>query len=338
MRIAHCTASTLGAGLLLVSAAHAQVFSSSSYPYQDADCSGLKLTAAKGVPSGSVHKYAFHGPCKLLRSKVTTDKVAGIATGSSTSSVVEATVWVEAEAAWDKQSGLLSEEVKVEGAYAGTLSMLLKCAGDPVIYHVTCYQDAYDNETGWQGWDRAWLKARPITYGKTTPAQATAMSESGIAGNPPPPPPPPAPDEGKTPKPVALRDAAKAVAATNASASTVSTKSQPGPPDAEVRLNPQPEPPSAEVRPGFTTIPLKAGTRVALESRRVLAARREAQELRWAILDEKGVELRLFPAGSSALRSRTGDIVVDWGGGLYGAGRAAPARLQLPPSTRRARP
>ena len=325
MRSVWSTAVLFGAGLLLVPDARAQLISSSTHPYQDADCSGLKLTAAKGVPSGDVHKYAFHGPCKLLRSKVTTDKVAGIANGSSTSSVVEATVWVEAEAAWDKQSGLLSEEVKVEGAYAGTLSMLLKCAGDPVIYHVTCYQDAYDNETGWQGFDRAWIKARPITAGKTTPAQAAALSQIAAAGSPPPPPPPP-PAGTQSRDAVPLSSAARAVSAART-------------PAAEVRLNPQPEPPSKEVRPGFTTIPLAAKTRVVLESGRVLAARLEAQELRWVILDENGVELRLFPSGSSALRSRTGDIVVDWGGGLYRAGRARPVRLQpSSSSTRRASP
>lgn len=325
MRSVCSTALLLGAGLLLVPAARAQLISSSTHPYQDADCSGLKLTAAKGVPSGDVHKYAFHGPCKLLRSKVTTDKVAGISTGSSTSSVVEATVWVEAEAAWDKTSGRLSEEVKVEGAYEGTLSMLLKCAGDPIIYHVTCYQDAYDNGTGWKGFDRAWLKARPITAGKTTPAQAAALSQSAAAAGAPPPPPPPPPAGEQPREPTPLSGAARAVAAARA-------------PAAEVRLNPQPEPPSKEARPGFTTIPLAARTRVELESGRVLAARLEARELRWAILDEDGVELRLFPAGSSALRSRAGDIVVDWGGGLYRAGRARPVRLQPSSSTRRASP
>lgn len=335
MQTARFLAVLLGAGLPLAPALHAQFISSSTYPYQDVDCSELKLTAAKGIPGGNSHNYAFLGPCKLLRSKVTTDKVAGISTGSSTSSVVEATVWVKAEVVWDKQSGLLSEGVSVEGAYAGKLAMQLKCTSDPVIYVVTCYQEAYKNGTEWEGWDRAWLKARPITYGKTTLAQAKTFSESNTASNPVPPPPPPAGD--KTPRPVELKDAAKAIAAaspsvtTSASASTSESAGEPS-------RSSQPGPPDIEQRAGYTTIPLEARSRIALESGRVLAAILEGRELRWAILNEEGEQLRLFPSGSAALRNRAGDILVDWGDGVYRAGRVASGRLQLPPSNRRGRP
>ena len=335
MRTTRCSAVLVAAGLLAAPALRAQIISSSTYPYQDVDCSELKLTAAEGIQGGSSQSYAFQGPCKLLRSKVTTDKVAGISTGSSTSSAVEATVWVKAEVVWDKQSGLLSEGVSVEGAYAGKLAMQLKCTSDPVIYVVTCYQEAYKNGTGWEGWDRAWLKARPITYGKTTLAQAKTFSESNTASNPVPPPPPPAGD--KTPKPVELKDAAKAVAA--ASPSVTTSASTPTSESAgEVSRSSQPGPPNTEEHAGYTTIPLVARTRVALESGRVLAAALEDRELRWAILDQEGKRLRLFPTGSAALRNRAGDILVDWGDGIYRAGRAASSRLQLPQSTGRARP
>ncbi|MGH8243834.1 MAG: hypothetical protein ACRETY_10855, partial [Steroidobacteraceae bacterium] len=81
---------------------------------------------------------------------------------------------------------------------------------------------------------------------------------------------------------------------------------------------------------GVGEIPLVAGARIALESGRVVASDDAEGELRWAILGADGETLRRFPAESRTYRLAEREIVVDWGGGVFRAGRERQTRLKLP--------
>jgi hypothetical protein len=258
------------------------------------------------VPGGSRHKYRFHGPCRLVLVKHTTDKVAGAAVGNDRSSSIVGTAWARLEAVWDRETGSFSEQMSLEGDHPGRVSMQLKCAQDPVITGVLCHQVAYENATGWQGYDGAWLRSSPISRGRTTAAAAAEKSAQAASAPPvpPPPPPPPAAPEGRSP----VRAA----------------RPSPGDPGTERGLNPQPEPPSRRIAPA-------EGVRIPLENGRTVAALDVDGTLRWAILGPAEEVLRVFPAGAAVLRDGVGQVAVDWGRGVYRAGRAKPARLRSRP-------
>ncbi len=304
------------------SPAAAQIFSSSSSGGETVDCSAMDLTAAKGVPHGAVRAYRLHGVCRLIAVKHSSSKVAGITTDTDHSSTQVGTVWATTEIRWERSTGALQQAMEVDGDRTGTLKMVLKCAQDPVLGKVLCQKVAYDNGTGWSGFDAAWHAARPITNGRVTEAEAAALSKQASTSNPPPPPPAP----GKpAPTPAPAARTAPAATSTVAAAPTAPTSvsreptSQPGPPDA-----PAPT--------GYAEIPLRPDTRRLLESGRALATRPQREGLRWAILAPDGRVLRLFPEGSRAFENRRGEVVVDWGGGTYQAGRARRGRLRLPGS------
>jgi hypothetical protein len=193
-----CSVALALAALAVARPASAQVFSNSSTNSQSADCHGLLLVAASGVPNENLHKYRFHGTCKMLDVTSTKDYVVGVKTGSSQSSDVVGSVWAETAVSWDRATGELRESVKLQGQTSDTINMVLKCASDPVVGKPSCVQVRYRNETGWAGFDGAWNDSRPISAGKTTLAAATALSAKAGAPNAPPPPPPPPPVAGKT--------------------------------------------------------------------------------------------------------------------------------------------
>ncbi len=129
---------------------------------QDADCRGLVLQAAAGVPADARHVYQFQGPCKLSVGKF--------------GSINYPAQWTRAQAEWNAVTGAFYERVVTEGKFAGTIEMWLKCAKDPVVTSVECVQVDYRNPTGWSGFDGAWKQRRPITRGKTTVFEATTKS------------------------------------------------------------------------------------------------------------------------------------------------------------------
>jgi len=153
---------------------------------QDADCRGLVLQAAAGVPADARHVYQFQGPCKLSVGKF--------------GSINYPAQWTRAQAEWNAVTGAFYERVVTEGKFAGTIEMWLKCAKDPVVTSVACVQVDYRNQTGWSGFDGAWKQSRPITRGKTTVFEATILSNKapppgqpvgGPGGSPPSPEVPP---------------------------------------------------------------------------------------------------------------------------------------------------
>ncbi len=295
--------------VLLASPLSAQLSSSSSN-VADADCSGLKLIAAGGVPDGSSHAYKFQGICKILSVNYSSDQVVGLTYDTDKDVKVTGQVWATAAVKWESQTGDLTEKVETFGAYAGELLMTLKCAQDPVITSIACQPTAYKNTTGWPGFDGAWAHARPVTRGKTTLFEAAAFSKKKPAGNPAsPPPPPPAPKTTPKPGPKSTVPLAR----TPAVAAPVVSR---------VVVAPQPPAPRLAVPrvPAVQEIPLVRGARIPLTSGRSLSARFERSGLRWAILGSRGQVMRLFPDGSRAFRSGAGKVTVDWGAGVYDAG------------------
>ncbi len=284
---------------------------------------GLKLIAAAGVPFGAERRYTFQGICKLIQ-------VGKKSSGKTFTHV--GNVWTVGVLSWSK-NGDLREDLKVKGdhggyAVDGKISMVLKCTTDPVLNPPACVKGQYVNESGWAGFDLAFLAAKPIVP-KTTVQEATMLSQKELANKssstPPPPPPPPAHKQ-----PAGLKQA------------------KPAQPRAPVGLR-QAGPVAAISSPvvvtdslARVTIPMAPGIRILLESGRIVATREQDGELRWAILgpghelETTGQDgrlrratvgpgdevLRLFPSGSRAMRNGLGDIFVDWGGGVTNAGRA----------------
>lgn len=150
------------------------------------NCQGLELKDASGVPHGTVHKYSFVGPCKLLSLGISDNKIK--------SSKLEGTVWAKAAVSWDSATGEMRESFLISGDRSGKLQMTLHCTKDPVITTVTCVPGAYVNETGWPGFDVAWLSHHPITQGRANAVEAAAVAlqaEKQKAGSNPAVPPPP---------------------------------------------------------------------------------------------------------------------------------------------------
>ena len=154
-----------------------------------ADCTGLKLVAAAGFPEGAKHQYAFKGTCLAYYSRRTDGKEVS-------KSMVE-TLWAEAKAEWDAQASVLKEVVKLEnpkGPYSGEVSAVYKCAKDPVVNKIGCAVFSHNNTTHWEPFSYAALnEKRPIIQGKTSLAEATALSKAGgskaaTTTTPPPPP------------------------------------------------------------------------------------------------------------------------------------------------------
>ena len=133
---------------------------------KDTDCAGLKLAEASGIPEGSSHVYRFQGTCDITER-------------SNGRTYLVAQQWTRAEAMWQAATGEFHESVTTEGKYPGTIEMWLKCGRDPVIESGSCIQVKFQNPTGWPGFDGAWKQHRPVTRGKTTLAEATAIAKRG---------------------------------------------------------------------------------------------------------------------------------------------------------------
>lgn len=173
---------------------------SKTVSYTDVDCSPLKLMVASAVPAGPVRKYGFQGICRLLSVQASTKSGlygTPVLAKSDKSATVVGSVWAKAAATWNVQTGELREEVVVSGAQNGKVQMQLKCGSDPVLAWVPCTGVAYENGTGWKGFDHRWALKVPVTVGRASLFEAVALSKQ--SGNASPPPPPPAP---KTSPPV----------------------------------------------------------------------------------------------------------------------------------------
>ena len=142
----------------------------------DCDCEGLKLEAASGVPLGDRHLYKFTGTCALLHEPAPPASGGGNPNGADRRFEPVGSVAVIAEASWDQATGAFEERLTVQGAYAGDVTMVLKCPSDPLLTEVTCVLVSYANTTGWAGFDRPYAVPRPITRGRTTLAEASALS------------------------------------------------------------------------------------------------------------------------------------------------------------------
>lgn len=154
----------------------------------EADCSGLELKAASGVPDGAVRQYAFKGICKSF--------INHIKDGESSSKTPVATYWTEAKAEWDEQKSTITERVSLKNPQTSEswdVVTIMKCTKDPIIHKPSCLLVKHQNETKWDGFSNAALEQkRPILSGKTTLAAATALSKQAppppAAKTPPPPP------------------------------------------------------------------------------------------------------------------------------------------------------
>jgi hypothetical protein len=138
------------------------------------NCAGLKLQAATGVISttssvGTKHDYKFVGSC-----------FDGAKSFPAAASV-----------AWDRSTFTLRESFEILGtfvnsagkSYSGAVGSQFKCNEDPlVVPQAVCNGLAHKNETGANFLSRPYLEQhRPITKGKTTFAEAKALSVAAFA-------------------------------------------------------------------------------------------------------------------------------------------------------------
>jgi hypothetical protein len=154
-------------------AASAQ-FGGEAFSTADANCEGLKLKAATGVVGltsgvGTRHSYSFVGTC-----------FDGAKSFPAAASVT-----------WDRSSFTLSESFGILGtfvnsagkSYSGSVKSVFKCNEDPLIVsQAACNGVAHSNEPGAKFLSRPYLEQhRPITKGKTTFAEARALSTAAAA-------------------------------------------------------------------------------------------------------------------------------------------------------------
>jgi hypothetical protein len=135
---------------------------------EGANCSGLKLKGASGVV-GMRHTYYFVGTCYDGQRQFP----------------------AEAKVAWDRKAYSLSEDFQILGtfinsagkSYAGHVRSVFKCNDDPtVIPQAACNGVGHTNETGAKFLSRPYVELRrPITKGKTTLAEAKALSAAAAA-------------------------------------------------------------------------------------------------------------------------------------------------------------
>jgi hypothetical protein len=173
----------------------------------DSDCHALKLKAASGVSQDAIHTYEFNGTCNINALP-------------ETGPIVLQTVLANASGRWDggkqefTESFHLLGPVHLEGwvengsAYKvditpGEVSSTFKCADDPLLFaNVVCMTTFHENLSGFAPFSNPAKKQnRPLLKGKTTLAEATAMSKqaSAAAGaSPPKPLPDVAPQAGAT--------------------------------------------------------------------------------------------------------------------------------------------
>ena len=137
-----------------------------AFSLEGANCKGLKLKEASGVPDGVVHNYKFIGTCW---------------DGTSKNFPAEASV------TWDGKSRRLTENFAIIGtfvnsagkSYSGKVSSVMRCNDDHMITNGVCNAESHNNETGAAFLSNPYKQGpRPITQGKTTLAEAASMSKA----------------------------------------------------------------------------------------------------------------------------------------------------------------
>jgi hypothetical protein len=139
----------------------------------DTDCHALKLKAASGVPDGAVHTYDFEGTCNLVN------------VYPSGPSVVRRFP-ARAHVTWDVSKRELVEHFATLGTFewdhrtrGGEVESIYRCNEDPIVVKkgVACTGVAHKNQTAIEPLSNPFKKLfRPITRGKTTLSEATALS------------------------------------------------------------------------------------------------------------------------------------------------------------------
>lgn len=298
----------LGTCLLYTQAVSAQIVpTSTTTNVNDANCGGLKLVAAAGIPSGKAREYKFHGICKILRVYPKTGSFAGYEWDKGAKVEELASVWADVAVSWNSQTGYLKEVTKTQHPYAGQITMDLRCAGDPVLTDVGCKGLSYSNTTGWSGFDRVYTVPRPLSRGKTTLAEASALSQQTASGPSTPPPPPPAPT-GPAIQRLPVPTGTEPVAMAAPQIKVAPTRSSPSP-----RPSPPPE--------SSGEIPLQPAMRAELQDGRAIVADKAEGVLRWTIVGPQGQVMRRFPAGSKLSEHGHGQLTLKWPGGSYAAGK-----------------
>ncbi|HEV8374739.1 MAG TPA: hypothetical protein VGR38_00735 [Candidatus Polarisedimenticolia bacterium] len=172
-----------GRGAALTIAVLLGAGSSTFAAYWDTDCHALKLKAATGAPAGAVRTYDFEGTCNVVFVLDTGPKVEGVFPA-------------KAHAAWDEGRKQLSETFTILGTFrhpdtfrgfpmvSGDVQSVYACNEDPIIVQkgVACNGVSHVNNTGLKELSKPYKHLnRPITRGKTTLAEAAALS-GGLIG------------------------------------------------------------------------------------------------------------------------------------------------------------
>ena len=303
----------LAAGFAFAQAASAQIAPThKTTNVHDADCRGLKLVGASGIPAGPTREYKFHGTCKILEVYSTSGSFAGFEyDAKDPEAKTLATVWTDVVATWNSQTGYFKEDAKTQAPYAGLISMGLRCASDPVLTGVTCTGLSYSNTTGWDGFDHAYAIPRPISRSKTSLAEATALSQQHVASTPPPPPAPTPSSPTIQRAPMPTRTGPVAIASPQIAL-------------APARSTPSPAPPPESTGP--REIALAPAVRLDLPDGRAIVADDGEGALRWAIVSPTDQVLRRFPAGSKVTEGSSHDLTVHYPGGSYRAGQRRPEK------------
>jgi hypothetical protein len=146
----------------------------------DTDCHALKLKRADAFRSGfkNFRKYEFEGTCNLVLRK------------KNGPSVIR-TFPVGAKVLWDIGGQYLIEDFWTLGTFKGPYTWTLggkvhseyRCNEDPIVVTkgVACTGVVHQNDSGIEPLSNPFKKLyRPITRGKTTLAEATALSGGSI--------------------------------------------------------------------------------------------------------------------------------------------------------------
>src|SRR5262245_10842962 len=166
-------------------------------PYMDSDCHALKLQDASGVPQSSKRHYWFSGTCNINAVLDTGPKVLrtvpAVAEGSwdgasktcSETFHLLGSVYIDIYAASTGSSIFGSSSVNLGGftISTGVVSSTFKCNEDPLVSSAACVlvQGTHSNLSGFDAFSNpAERQHRPMLKGKTTLAEATAVSKKHV--------------------------------------------------------------------------------------------------------------------------------------------------------------
>lgn len=154
--------------------------------FADSDCHALKLKSAAGVPDGKVRKYSFSGTCNInlmLNGKPN----------------VQATLPAAGNGQWDTVSKEFTETFHITKAWytaahvthdgstynfdinitTGAVASKFKCQDDPLLTYSPCLTLTHSNNSGFLPFSNPAKHQRPLLLGKTSQAEAAAMSQTG---------------------------------------------------------------------------------------------------------------------------------------------------------------